>query len=90
MEDQGKNWRIAKDEPLFKKLGIPIEILIEIKMKYCSNTRKIIKAQKSKEILTQNINISKKEKFELSEEVKKYEKIYQNYIREMKTFQLLF
>ncbi|MFW9972939.1 MAG: TniQ family protein, partial [Candidatus Odinarchaeota archaeon] len=41
MEEQGKNWRITRNEILSKKLEIPIDVLVLIKLKYCPSTRKV-------------------------------------------------
>ena len=51
MELEGKNWRIARTQILSEMLKIPYEILIEIKMKYCPYTRKVVKKQIMKDVL---------------------------------------
>ncbi|MHA1381543.1 MAG: hypothetical protein ACTSRG_24515 [Candidatus Helarchaeota archaeon] len=48
MEEQGKNWKIPRNNVLSDKLGIPLEILIELKLKYCPSTRKGVIAQKKR------------------------------------------
>lgn len=55
MEQLGKNWRIAQNRNLSKKLDIPNEILLEIKKKYLSYTRKMLKAQKRCEFLNKSM-----------------------------------
>ena len=57
MEEQGKNWRITRNEILSKKLEIPIDVLIQIKLKYCPSTRKVFKKQKKEDFLNQNLKI---------------------------------
>ena len=60
MEQLGKNWKVAKTGVLAKKLDIPSNILIEIKLKYCPFTRKVVRNQYQKEFLNSNkINIEK-------------------------------
>lgn len=55
MEQLGKNWRIAQNRNLSKKLDIPNEILLEIKKKYLSYTHKMLKAQKRREFLNKSM-----------------------------------
>ncbi|KKK49978.1 hypothetical protein LCGC14_3129610 [marine sediment metagenome] len=57
MELEGKNWRIAKSQTLSEKLNIPYEILIEIKMKYCPYTRKVVKKQIMKDVLAKHTSL---------------------------------
>jgi len=54
MELEGKNWRIASTKTLSEKLKIPYDILIEIKLKYCPYTRKVVRKQVLKSILKDN------------------------------------
>ncbi|MFW9865202.1 MAG: hypothetical protein ACFFEN_03815 [Candidatus Thorarchaeota archaeon] len=54
MEEQGKNWRITRNEILSKKLEIPSDIIILIKLKYCPSTKKVFKKQKKEEFLNHN------------------------------------
>ena len=54
MEKIGKNWRLAKNKILSKKLNLPLEILLEIKRKYLPFTRKISKIQVRKELFYSN------------------------------------
>ena len=42
MEQQGKNWKVAKTKTLSEKLQIAYDILIEIKLKYFPFTRKTV------------------------------------------------
>ena len=44
-----------------KKLKIPYDILIEIKLKYCPNTRKVVRKQILKSILKENAGNEKAE-----------------------------
>lgn len=44
MKRLGKNWKLAQNKNLSKKLNIPLEILLEIKRKYIPFTRKITKS----------------------------------------------
>ena len=62
MENQGKNWRMGNTKTLSEKLKIPYDILIEIKLKYCPNTRKIVRKQILKIILKENVGNEKTEK----------------------------
>ena len=57
MEQHGKNWRIAGNKTLSKKLKIPYDILIEIKLKYCPYTRKEVSKQKKEDLLSENAGI---------------------------------
>lgn len=83
MELLGKNWRIANNERLSQKLGIPIEILIEIKIKYCPSTKNEVLRQKQKE-LKKKYNNNSNESIQLSNNAKRYEQKFIDYMQEMK------
>ncbi len=62
MELEGKNWRIARTKTLSEKLKIPYDILIEIKLKYCPYTRKVVKRQVLIDVLKENTKYKKTKK----------------------------
>ncbi len=62
MELVGKNWRVARTKTLSEKLKIPYDILIEIKLKYCPNTRKVVRKQILKSFLKENAGNEKAER----------------------------
>lgn len=81
MEVLGKNWRIVKNEVVSKKYGIPPDILVEIKMKYCPSTKKEVKRQKEKDIYQTK---PKQKNLEIStDKLEKYDLIYKDYISRM-------
>jgi len=77
LEQQGKNWKAAKTKTLSEKLKIPYDILIEIKLKYCPFTRKIVYNQIQQNILKINAGS------DLSKKAKAFEIDFVNYIEEM-------
>jgi len=54
METKGKTWKSANNRFLQNKLGIPIELLKEIKIKYCPFSRKVLKNEKKRKLLKKN------------------------------------
>ena len=77
LEQQSKNWKAAKTKTLSEKLKIPYDILIEIKLKYCPFTRKIVYNQIQQNILKINAGS------DLSKKAKAFEIDFVNYIEEM-------
>lgn len=77
LEQQGKNWKVAKTKITSEKLMIPHDILIEIKLKYCPSTRKTVRNQIQQNILKRNTGT------DLSKKAKAFEIEFVNYVEEM-------
>ncbi len=55
MEKLGKNWKNVKNSIIAKILKIPIELVIELKKKYCPYTKKLMKRKNKLKIIKDQI-----------------------------------